>query len=103
MSEANAYVPAANAAAPHDNPSAASTDNTTTLQSNPTASRHDSAAPSVVASDGVVAVTTPIKALNATTAPQVAVTSEGGTVTDPIQEKWRVGLCDVDDLGTCVC
>jgi hypothetical protein len=79
--------------------------NTTSTPANTTAPRSSAATPPVVVSYGTVTAPKPAQSLTPTyPVPQVAVipASSNGTASIPVHEHWRVGLCDADDMETCV-
>jgi Cys-rich protein (TIGR01571 family) len=73
-------------------------------QAETTASQSSAATPPVLVSDGTVAAPNPTQSLIPTPIPQVSVipASSNGTASIPREENWRVGLCDADDIETCV-
>jgi hypothetical protein len=116
MSQANAPVPVADIpvsekpTASQANSSAASQAttspqaNTTSTPVNTTEPRSSAATPPVVVSNGTVTAPKPAQSLTPTSVPQVAVipASSNGTASIHAHDHWRVGLCDADDMETCV-
>jgi hypothetical protein len=78
--------------------------NSAALQAETTASQPSAATPPVLVSDGTVTAPNPTQSLIPTPIPQVSVipASSNGTASIPREEHWRVGLCDADDIETCV-
>jgi len=111
--QANTPVPVADV--PASEKPTASQATTTALQTNTTLSQANYAASqtsttesqSIASTPPVIlnGTLTPTQSLTPTTAPQISVipASSNGTVSIPPQEEdWRVGLCDADDMETCV-
>lgn len=103
MSQAEVPVPAAYM--PVSERPTSSQSNSTPSRANIAASPQANAAtPQSVVSNGIVTAPKPTQSLNRTTAPQFPAVpaSSAGTIPVETYDNWRVGLCDVDDLETCV-